>query len=414
MYGPHTAPKLLGIALLTVAALYVVSLVVMASIYPEDSRASDNKRLVAGNTRFAVDLYKQLDDSEGNIFISPYSITAALAMTYAGAREGTAREMAEVLHFMPGQETLHPAMAGLGAHLSRIGKNGEVQLSIANSLWPQRGYPFREEFLAFVKKHYGSPITPVDFAGETEKTRLLINAWVEEQTQDKIQELIRKGQLDPSNLLALVNAVYFKGDWASRFDPGRTGDAEFTLPDGETKLVPMMSQQGTFGYREFDHLQVLELPYEGERLSMIILLPQDRHGLGELEEELETRSLDAWLTSIPEEAVHVCLPRFTITWGTTDLAPHLSRMGMRDAFIPGSADFSGMDGTRRLFIGLVLHKTFIDVNEKGTEAAAATAVLMKKGPQPHIFRADHPFIFLIRENETGSILFLGRLADPAS
>jgi len=373
----------------------------------------DAATVVDENTRFALDLYADLKQKKGNLFFSPYSMSAALAMTYGGARGNTATEMAKALHFTLGQE-VHAVFAELETRLGEVHKKGTVQLHIANSLWPQKDYPFRQEYLALMKKEYAVSTTPVDYTVATarEEARRVINEWIAKETKDKIKDLVRQQDLTDLTTLLLVNAIYFKGDWASQFDPDQTSMSDFTLLSGETKQVPMMQQKGTFGYGEFEDVQVIELPYEGKELSMFILLPRDPKGLGDLEKALSAENLETWLSGLREKELRVHLPKFKITWGTFDLKEPLMALGMRDAFIDRQADFSGMDGTRELFIAHVLHKAFVEVNEEGSEAAAATAVVMAKGIPP-AFEADHPFVFLIRENTTGSVLFLGRVVDPS-
>ncbi len=371
--------------------------------------------VVEGNTAFALDLYRELKDTKGNLFFSPYSISTALAMTFAGARENTAKQMADVLHFPSGQNDIHPAFGQLESLLNEVQTKGDIQLNVANSLWPQEGYPFLAEYLALVKKYYGVAITPVDYRKAAEKAREIINQWVEEKTKDKIKNLIQPGVLDAVTRLVLVNAIYFKGNWASQFDEKRTKEDTFYLLSGKTVQTPLMAQEKEFAYRDEEFLQVLELPYVGESLSMIVLLPKEKDGLPQLEKQLTAANLRMWTSGPRKQKVKVFLPRFRMT-SQFSLSKTLAAMGMRDAFNPDKADFSGMDGrVNWLYIGAVLHKAFVDVNEEGTEAAAATAVVMKIRmalDQP-TFRADHPFIFLIRENTTGSILFLGRVMDPS-
>ena len=402
--------------LISKVIFYVTLVFSVMSCFPISSIGEEPKgdigSLVNANTSFALDLYSKLKEEEGNLFFSPYSISTALAMTYGGARGNTAKQMAEVLHFTMGQEQLHPTFTDLEAVLQDVQKEGKVQLYIANSLWPQKDYPFRQQYLSLIQKHYGSSVTPVDFVKATEEARRIINTWVADETKKKITDLIRKGDLDPLTVLVLVNAIYFKGNWAIQFDPELTEIADFTLPGGGKKQVPMMHQRGTYGYRELDGLQVLELPYEGEQLSMCILLPRNPNGLSKLENSLSPEKVDSWLSDPLKVTARIFLPKFKIAWGTVELNKPLMALGIRDAFIGGKADFSGMDGTMNLFIDLVLHKAFVEVNEEGTEAAAATAVIMKKRAA-RIFRADHPFMFMIRDNATGSILFLGRVVDPS-
>jgi serpin B len=369
---------------------------------------------VQGNTLFALDLYRHLRGTEGSLFFSPYSISTALAMTWAGARGETQAQMAQALHFLLDQQGVHPAFARLGAKLAEVEKKGQVQLKVANSLWPSKGFKFQREYLALVRKFYGVRITPVDF-GEEEAARRTINAWVEARTEDKIKDLIAEGILDALTRLVLVNAIYFKGAWASPFDQNLSEAAPFrTAPDQEVQVM-MMTSKHTFGYAEAQDLQVLELPYAGDDLSMLVLLPRQADGLAKMEESLSVENLDRWTASLAETEVQASLPRFELSFPFR-LDDTLKAMGMVAAFF-GEADFSGMDGSRELFIGAVLHKAFVEVNEQGTEAAAATAVIMQRKAFSFpavVFQADHPFVFLIRENSTGSILFLGRLVNPAS
>lgn len=373
--------------------------------------------LVRGNTAFALDLYDQLKAQDGNLFFSPYSISSALAMTTAGARGETAAQMEKVLHFAPGGGEAHAAFETLQERLETVQARGVVQLAVANSLWPQKDYPFLPEFLELVKARYDAGITPLDFAGETEGARTTINRWVEEKTREKIRDLIAQGNLDPLTRLVLVNAIYFKGSWASRFDAARTEEADFQVAADSTVKVPMMAQTRKYSYAEMDDRQVLKLPYEGGDLSMLVVLPREKAGLAALEAGLSLERLAEWTSQLAEREVRVLLPKFKLTWGAVELNRNLMALGMADAFDDQRADFSGMDGRMGwLYIGLVLHKAFVEVNEEGTEAAAATAVAMrvKSMPRPPVeFRADHPFLFLIQEEETGTILFMGRVEDPS-
>lgn len=374
---------------------------------------SDLQAAVAGNNGFALDLYSMLKKEEGNLFFSPYSISSALAMTYGGARGDTAEEMAKALRFALGADRIHPAFAELNTALAQIQKRGQVQLHIANSLWPQKNYRLLPEYLTLTKRYYGVSVTPVDFAKSAEEARKLINRWVEDRTNEKIRDLIGPGALDPVTVLVLVNAIYFKGNWASQFDPKRTAECDFSLLDDAKARVSMMYQKGKFGYGEIEGAQLLELPYVGKELSMVLILPAKPEGLSKVEDQLTPDNLGSWVSRLSEQDVNVYLPKFKVTWGTFELNKPLQALGMRKAFGSG-ADFSGMDGTNTLFIGLVLHKAFVEVNEEGTEAAAATAVVMKRSaPKIPIFRADRPFLFLIRDNVTGSILFIGRILDPS-
>jgi serpin B len=368
---------------------------------------------VQGNNKFALELYQKLRRTEGNLFFSPYSISTALAMTYAGAREDTQTQMAQVLHLSLEQKQLHPVFAELGEELHEASRLGQVRLKIANALWPRKGYPFLKEFLTLVKKFYGVKITPVDFADE-KAARQTINSWVEEKTENKIKDLISENALDSTTRLVLVNAIYFKGAWANEFDPSLTSQGPFlTEPDVQVQ-VPMMTRKHNFEYAESEGLQVLELPYAGNRLSMFVLLPGEIDGLAKLEDSLSLENVDKWIKDLHVAEVDVSLPKFELSF-PFQLNDALISMGMTNAFTK-QADFSGMDGSRELFIGAALHKAFVEVNEQGTEAAAATAVIMQTKAvafSPIIFHADHPFIFLILDKKTNSILFIGRVANPA-
>ncbi len=375
---------------------------------------ADTAAVVAGNTRFALDLYNRLRTAEGNLFFSPYSISAALAMTCAGARGTTEKQMADTLHFMPDGQMLHPSFSSLQSQLKQEQEKGQIELSIANALWVESGFSLLKNFTDLTGRYYEASLNRVGFKNDAEKARLQINAWVEDKTKNKIQELIKPGVLDSLTRLVLTNAIYFKGNWSSRFIKDRTKDEPFRTAPGTETMVPMMNGQDDFGYMEDEMLQALELPYAGDSLSMIVLLPRKIDGLRELENGLTDDALTAVLNDIRKREVRVCLPKFTMT-SRFELAQTLGAMGMPEAF-SGAADFSGMTGGKDLFISAVVHKAFVDVNEEGTEAAAATGVAMRltAAPvSPPLFRADHPFIFLIRHKPSGSILFLGRVARPA-
>jgi len=378
---------------------------------------ADVNTVVTGNTAFAMDLYGRLRSQDGNLFFSPYSISTALAMTYGGARGETAKQMAQTLHFDLPTDKLHPAFAGLEASLNAVQQKGQVKLAVANSLWPQKGYVFRPDYLALCQKYYGTSITPVDYKGDTETARKTINDWVEQKTNKKIVELLKPGVLKALTRLVLANAIYFKGTWDSPFETRITTGQPFHSSSTRTVTAPLMEKEARFGYAESPGLQVLELPYAGNDLSMVVLLPRKVDGLGDLEAKLTTQTLGAWTTNMDGQEVHVFLPKFKTT-SEFSLAETLATLGMTNAF-DDRADFSGMDGKKDLFIYAVIHKAFVEVNEEGTEAAAATAVVMAPtaAPPPNprpvpAFRADHPFLFLIRDNRTGSVLFLGRITDP--
>lgn len=380
----------------------------------ESSEVVPVKRLVRDNSALAFDLYRRLCVEKGNLFFSPYSVSTALALVYAGARENTAREIAAAMHFSSGPEGLHPAFSELQAGMNEVQKAGNIKLYVANSLWPQKGFELLPDYLALVRTRYDSCITPVDFDQDKVGACATINQWVEEKTERRIEDLLQPGMLADPTFLVLVNAIYFKGAWENEFDPNHTRDEAFHVSPQRSVQTPFMRQCVRFGYAKLDSLKIVELPYRGGEFSMLVLLPDRIDGLASLEQSLSVNVLATWRSRLKEETVELVLPKFRITY-TAQLRQSLEGLGMKDAFLAGKADFAGVDGrSDRLFLGGVIHKAFVDVNEEGTEAAAATATGMMAGmpPKPPEFRADHPFLFLIQDNRTGSILFLGRVVDP--
>jgi len=358
------------------------------------SDKAGKEKVAEGNNIFALDLYAKLKKEEGNLFFSPYSISTALAMTYAGARSDTALQMADVLHFNLPQDDLHPAFSGLIQELEASPEKSGYQLSIANALWGQQGYPFLKGFLSLIEQSYGGGFYEVDFEKQTEKARKTINNWVEEKTRNKIKELILPLDLTSLTTLVLTNAIYFKGYWLSQFKKENTKNTSFKLITGEEVDSPMMYQKSKFNYCENNTVQILEMPYIGDELSMVILLPKDENGLKQLEGRLTIDNFKNWTSMLRKQEVNVWIPKFKTT-SRFYLEEILKQMGMSNAFSLPPADFSGMTGVKDLFISKVIHKAFVDVNEEGTEAAAATAVVMTKGiSMAKTFRADHPFIFI--------------------
>jgi serpin B len=379
--------------------------------------------LVAGNTAFALDLYAELRAAgSGNLLFSPYSISQALAMTWAGADGETAAQMVATLGFPADQPAVNAAFAALNADLIARGSGGEGEgaLRVANALWGEQTYPFSEAYSAEIERSYGAGLQETDFAGAPEAAREEINAWVAEQTEDRIQDIVPPGVITELTRLVLANAIYFYGPWRDTFEPSDTEDDTFNLLDGGTVTVPFMSQQETFPYAAGDGWQAIELPYEQEGFAMTILLP-DEGTYDAFEEGLDAATLDAALGQLDWTDVVLHLPKFEFTFGES-LADALKAMGMTDAFDPDLADFSGMvDGTppEQLSIGNVLHKAFISVDEEGTEAAAATAVIVgatSAAPpeDPLEVWVDRPFLFAIRDTVTGTLLFLGRVLDPSA
>ena len=386
----------------------------MGTMSRADEEGDRMAEVVRGNNQFAFDLYARLRDQPGNIFLSPYSISTALAMTYAGARGETAEQMAGTLHFTASPERLHGAFRALVGQINGRGEDRPYTLAVANALWGQEGDPFRPEFLRLLAEDYGAGLRRVDFRSG-EQARRVINEWAEGQTGGKIKDLLQPPHPTPDTSLVLTNAIYFKGDWAGPFPKGATKDEIFTVTEDKRIPVPMMRRVGRLGYLDGGGFQALALPYAGDALSMVVLLPKETGGLAEFERSLTAEALSDWLAKLRPHRVDVALPKFKVEAGF-ELQKALSAMGMPVAF-SGDADFSGINGRRDLFISAVIHKAFVDVNEEGTEAAAATAVLMPRSaaarPEPLMtFRADHPFVFLIRDKPTGSILFLGRVTNP--
>jgi serpin B len=367
----------------------------------------------AGNLSFCADLYRSLSVSEDNIFFSPYSISTALAMTYAGARRNTQKQMAKTLYFSTDPMKLHIGMAGLRETLLTEAQKHGYDLSISNTIWQQKNYRILREYGNLLEKYYRSQIYPVDFEKDTENVRIRINRLVEEQTREKIKDLLKPGDVTALTRLILTNAIYFKGLWETEFQESGTEDADFFLSDGNKTTVPMMHQKGHFGYLETESLQILELPYSGRAISMIVLLPKEKNGLPDIEKHISADNLKKW-TPMSQRQVIVYLPRFKAA-SQFRLNDVLSSMGMPDAFSLPPADFSGISGKRDLFISDVVHQAFIEVTEKGTEAAAATGVVMSRSSipaPPPVFRADRPFIYMIMDNAAGTVLFFGRLANP--
>ena len=376
--------------------------------------------LVEGNTAFALDLYRRESARPGNLFLSPHSISTALAMTRAGARGRTADEMVRTLHLPSGAEDLAAGFAALTRRIESLSATNRVTLSVANSLWYAAGVRLQPAFLDLVKRDFRAEARPADFRTASETARAEINSWVESKTEKRIRNLVGPGALTPATRLVLCNAIYFKGRWQSPFHSRSTRPAPFFPAPGREVQTPTMYQELTLRFREHDTFSALALPYAGDDLSMVILLPKQMDGLDALARSLDGPRLGQWLTELDEAApakTDVFLPKFTFTSRFT-LGRDLAVMGMPAAF-SSQADFSGIDGAKDLFIGDVIHQAFVEVSEEGTEAAAATAVVMVGSamtrPQPKpVFRMDHPFLFLIRDNQTGCILFLGRMADPSA
>jgi len=375
-----------------------------------------------GNNRFALDLYRQISSdpayADRNIFFSPYSISSALAITYEGARGITADEIRSVL-CLPADDTVRrEGFAALKAALNRGSDN--YTLRIANALWAEETYPFLPDYIEVAERWYGANVTNLDFISDPEGSREMINRHVEGETEDRIRDLLPPGSIDSMTRLVITNAIYFKGTWVREFNPDETVEEEFRVSPDRTVTVPMMrrtDEDAIYPYTETDTLQVLEMPYAHGKetgISMIVLLPKDDN-LTALEGALDAETIEELRDSLVEQRVRVVFPKFRLETDYT-LSQILAEMGMPTVF-SCDADLSGMDGTDMLFVDEVYHKAFVDVNEEGTEAAAATAVVVSfkgapGGDTTPVFRADHPFVFFIVERDNGTILFAGRVVNP--
>ncbi len=377
---------------------------------------SDPFAAVEAINQFAYDLYQHFMQEEGNLFLSPVSISTALAMAYAGAAGNTAAQMADVLHFDPADDGLHESFGSLMESLNTSGETNAFDLSVANSLWLQQGCSFKDTYLQLMQSAYSGGLNEVDFQTDPEAAREMINTWIEQQTNGMIQDMLGQGAISEATRSVLANAIYFNAQWAHPFKATNTHDRVFTLESGEQIDVPTMYLREQLRYTQQDGFQVLELPYEGEKLSMVLLLPQEDTSLNDLGGDTLTE-VNNWLAQGAEKQdVIVRLPKFK-TEVSSSLTELLKGMGMSDAFSPRAADFSGMSDGGDLRISDVLHNAIVEVDEEGAEAVAATAVISVgcapgTSSQSIEFTADHPFHFYIRDNETGAMLFMGRMNDP--
>jgi serpin B len=380
----------------------------------------DEATLVQGNNTFALDLYRSLRKSNGNLAYSPYSLSIALAMPYAGARGDTESQMAQTLHYTLPQDRLHPAFNQLDLNLAAEAQTSDgapnpLKLNIANAVWGEQTFSFLPDYLALLARNYGAGIQLADFVNHADAVRQQINDWVSQKTADKIKDLIPSGAVDATTRMVLVNAIYFKADWLEQFDPNHTSDAPFYLLDGSQLTSKQMSNHFSgVPYASGNGWQAVELAYEGNTAAMDILVP-DAGTFQDFESSLDASKLDAITKSLQPTSLQLALPKFTFR-SSFDLDDQLASLGMTDAFDPNAADFSGMTGKRDLFISKLLHQAYVAVDEKGTEAAAATAVIMAPSSimiPDKTLTIDHPFIFAIRDLKSGQILFLGRVLDPS-
>jgi serpin B len=378
---------------------------------------TDVNSLADENNTFALDLYQTLRTQQGNLILSPYSISLALAMTYAGARGETESQMAQTLRFTP-QEQLHPAFNALDLQLEKKPLNLDtdqepLQLNIANAVWAEQTHAFQSEYLDVLARNYGAGIQLSDFISQYEPARKEINRWVSDKTEDRINDLLPEGSVNSDTRMVLVNAIYFKADWLDQFEADDTYDAPFNLLDGSQIETPMMGQHMFIPYLSGSGYQATELPYSGDTAAMTIILP-DQGRFEEIESALSPQMLTEILGGMSQTSVTLRMPKFTFE-SSFSLRDALSGMGMSAAFDPSAADFSGMTGKQDLFISEVIHKAFVAVDEEGTEAAAATAVMMEATSALLAdvrLVIDRPFIFFIRDLQTGQILFMGRMVNP--
>jgi serpin B len=374
---------------------------------------ADRAAVAKGNRQFAFDLYQKLRTGEGNLFLSPYSISAALAMTEAGARGDTRAEMLSALHFTLPGERLYPAFGVLQKEINGGDAKRPYELRTANALWGHKDTQFEPDYLKLLDRHFGSKMNEVDFVTDREKARAAINAWVAKQTRERIKELLKSADLQVNTRLVLTNAIVFKADWEHKFNKADTRKASFQGA-GHKASAFFMNDQGLYRHMADDSFQALELPFAGKDLALVVFLPNQEDGLLEFEKSLSADRLSGWLAKLEAKQVDVKLPRFRAT-GAFHLKPPLSALGIVRAFDRQRADFTGIADSK-LFIDNVVHQAFIEVNENGAEAAAATAVVVGDTggpPRPKAnFHADHTFFFVVRDKRSDSILFMGRLMEP--
>jgi serpin B len=387
---------------------FVLPILLTAALPAADSR------IAPAMNAFTTASYKQLMGGDGNLILSPFNIATALSMALAGARGQTAEQIQSVLH-LHYDSTYHAALGALLAGLTQSGNTGGNELHSANGLWAQKGFAIQPAFENTLANNYHAPLTPLDFIANPEAARTQINRWTEEHTKEKIKNLFPAGSLDAQTRLVLTSAIYFYGKWQDPFVSSRTQPAPFTLPAGAATQANFMNQTSHFGYAETPSAQILEMRYAGTGIAFDVLLPKIPTGLPEVEKSLTPEDLTGWLGNLTTQNVQVSLPKFRAE-SAFSLSKALSDMGMPTAFT-NQADFSGIDPKHGLAISAVVHKAFVDVSEQGTEAAAATGIAVHatamRMPEPAVvFRADHPFLFLIRDTRTGVMLFIGRLMNP--
>lgn len=380
--------------------------------------SKDLTTFASDTNQFGYDLFQVLRQQPGNLFYSPYSISSCLAMASSGAAGNTAQQMAKVMHLPDDQQRYSSLHSGLMKSL--LNNPTGYNIRIANAMWGQESHPFKREYVSRVQSLYRAEARSMDFAHKPEECRQIINRWVEMQTNDLIKNLLPERSVQPDTRLVLTNAVYFKGTWREPFEKRSTRNEDFQLAAGSASKTDMMHRTAKMRYSETSELQAVELPYKGDRLSMLVVLPIKKHGLSSIESTITSSTIDQISKGLQTEKVILSLPKIKTSY-QAELKRPLGTLGMTDAFQFGKADFSGCDGSRELYISDVIHKAFCEVNEEGTEAAAATGTIKRlaspvqqKQPEPKVFCADHPYLYLIRDNQTGAVLFLGRVTDPRS
>jgi len=369
---------------------------------------ADLEQLISGNSTFALELYQQLKREDDNLFYSPYSISLMLAMAYAGANGETKSQMADALDFTLPDEALHLAMNYLSLELAKRSSSDKFRLSIVNDTWGQRDYKFLDPFLDTLAQNYGAGLRVLDFINDPEAARKVINDYIYEQTQELIKDLIPEGSINTYTRLVLTNAIYFKAEWQYKFNKEETRDGTFNLLDGSHVNASMMNQRRTWGYSEGDSWQAIELPYLGGQMAMDIILPEQ---FEEFESSLNAQKIDEIIGAMVQDDIQLALPKFNFG-SDFSLKQALSALGMPIAFDELRADFSGITDVENLHIQDAVHKAYVAVDEEGTEAAAAGAVIVGTTSLPKMFTVDRPFIFLIRDVQTGTMLFIGRVMNP--
>ncbi len=389
----------------------------LLSLPTESAKIADNLQLLAKtNNQFGIELYQQLKSKEKNLFFSPFSIYTIFAIAYAGSDKQTKKEIAKVLHFPSKEKYLHISFSKILSYFNNISKKTPINLNVINSLWAQKDYNFSKTFINLIKKYYNVSLSFVDFTKNIKSVEEKINIWIQNKTHKKIKTIITPGMITPLTRLIFCNVIYFKAPWYLRFNIENTIEDDFYVSLKEIIKVPMMRKESYFKFKDFGEFRAIELPYENNILSMIIFLPNRVTGLADLENKLTFYNVKKWINELMnsyERKVLVYLPKFKITY-EIKLAKILAKIGLNH--LSKDANFTKATKIENIFIGKILHKTFINVNESGTEVVATTLPILfgSSIKKPVWFKVNHPFLFLIRENKTGTILFIGRIINPLS